>query len=99
MNIRELVLTPQEAFDEALFVAVLSKKLSIPRDGGLAVLPLKRSVDARGRNIVVRVQYDIVERASIPPRRTKDYPSVHGKNPVVIIGSGPAGLFAALRCD
>jgi uncharacterized protein len=97
MNIRELVLTPQEAFDEALFVAVLSKKLSIPRDGGLTVMPLKRSVDARGRNIVVRVQYDIVERASIPPRRTKDYSSVHGKNPVVIIGSGPAGLFAALR--
>ncbi len=74
MNIKELVLTPQEAFDEALFVAVLYKKLSIPRDGSLAVVPLKRSVDARGRNIVVRVQYDIVERANIPPRRTKDYP-------------------------
>ncbi|MGZ9125782.1 MAG: FAD-dependent oxidoreductase [Candidatus Binatia bacterium] len=97
MNLKELVLTPQEAFDEALFVAVLYKKLSIPRDGSLAVLPLKRSVDARGRNIVVRVQYDIVERANMPPRRSKDYPSVHGKDPVVIIGSGPAGLFAALR--
>ncbi|MGZ8531307.1 MAG: FAD-dependent oxidoreductase [Candidatus Binatia bacterium] len=97
MNLKELVLTPQEAFDEALFVAVLFKKLSIPRDGSLAVLPLKRSVDARGRNIVVRVQYDIVERANMPPRRPKDYPSVHGKDPVVIIGSGPAGLFAALR--
>ena len=97
MNIKELVLTPQEAFDEALFVAILYKKLSIPRDGSLAVLPLKRSVDARGRNIVVRVQYDIVERANMPPRRPKDYPSVHGKDPVVIIGSGPAGLFAALR--
>ena len=97
MNIKELVLTPQEAFDEALFVAVLYKKLSIPRDGSLAVLPLKRSVDARGRNIVVRVQYDIVERANIPLRRAKDYPSVHSKDPVVIIGSGPAGLFAALR--
>lgn len=97
MNIKELVLTPEVAFDEALFVPALHKKLSIPRDGSLAVLPLRRSVDARGRNIVVRVQYVVVERASIPLRRTKDYPSVHGKDPVVIIGSGPAGLFAALR--
>jgi uncharacterized FAD-dependent dehydrogenase len=97
MNIKELVLTPEVAFDEALFVPALYKKLSIPRDGSLAVLPLKRSVDARGRNIVVRVQYDIVERANIPTRRTKDYPSVHSKEPVVIVGSGPAGLFAALR--
>jgi uncharacterized FAD-dependent dehydrogenase len=97
MNIKELILTPAEAFDPSLFVPVLHKKLSIPRDGNLVVVPLKRSVDARGRSIVVRVQYDIVERANIPPRRTKDYPSVHGRDPVVIIGSGPAGLFAALR--
>jgi len=97
MNIKELVLTPAEAFDEASFMPALYKKLSIPRDGNLAVLPLKRSVDARGRNIVVRVQYDIVARANMPPRRSKDYPSVHNKEPVIIIGSGPAGLFAALR--
>src|SRR5258706_3198205 len=97
MNIKELILTPEEAFDPALFVPALYKKLSIPRDGNLVVLPLKRSVDARGRSIVVRVQYNIVERANIPPQRTKDYRSVHGKDPVVIIGSGPAGLFAALR--
>lgn len=97
MTIAELVLTPAEAFDEASFLPLLHKKLSIPRDGDIVVVPLKRSVDARGRNIVVRVQYDIVERASLAPRRTKDYPSVHGKDPVVIVGAGPAGLFAALR--
>ncbi|MSP36977.1 MAG: FAD-binding protein [Deltaproteobacteria bacterium] len=97
MNIKELVLTPAEAFDEALFIPALYKKLAITRAGNRVVVPVKRSVDARGRNIVVRVQYEIVERANIPPRRTKDYPSVHNKEPIVIIGSGPAGLFAALR--
>ena len=96
MNIKELVLTPEEAFDEALFIPAVYKKLAIPRNGSRVIVPLKRSVDARGRNIVVRLQYDIVERAHIPPRRAKDYPSVHGKEPVVIIGSGPAGMFAAL---
>ena len=97
MNIKELVLTPAEAFDEALFIPTLYKKLALPSNGSRVVVPLKRSVDARGRNIVVRLQYDIVERASLRPRRTKDYPSVHGKDPVIVIGSGPAGLFAALR--
>jgi hypothetical protein len=96
-NIKELILTPEEAFDPALFVPALYKKLAIPSDGSLVVLPLKRSVDARGRDIKVRLQYAIVERANLPPRRTKDYPSVLAKDPVVIIGSGPAGLFAALR--
>ena len=97
MNIKELVLTPAEAFDEASFLPVLYKKLAIPRDGSVAVVPLKRSVDARGRHIVVRVQYDIVERAKLPARRTNQYPSVHGKEPVLIVGAGPAGMFAALR--
>jgi len=97
MHAKELILTPAQAFDEASFVPAMYKKLSLPSDGGLVIVPLKRSVDARGRDIKVRVQYDIVERASLPPRRTKDYPSVHGKEPVVIVGSGPAGLFAALR--
>jgi uncharacterized protein len=97
MHVKELVLTPAEAFDEALFLPALYEKLAIPTDGSLVIVPLKRSVDARGRDIKVRLQYDIVERASLAPRRTKDYPSVHGKEPVVIVGSGPAGLFAALR--
>ena len=97
MNLKELILTPEEAFDEALFVPVLYQKLAVPRDGRLVVVPLKRSVDARGREIKIRLQYEIVERSRLAPPRTKDYPSVHGKDPVVIIGSGPAGLFAALR--
>ena len=97
MNIKELILTPAEAFDEALFMPALYKKFAIPMDGSLIVVPIKRSVDARGGKIVVRLQCQILERANIPPLRTKNYPSVHGKDPIVIVGSGPAGLFAALR--
>lgn len=97
MNIKELILTPAEAFDEASFLPVLYKKLALPLGGDRVVLPLKRSLDARGRSVVVRVQYDVVESAKSPARRSKDYPTVHGKTPVLIVGAGPAGLFAALR--
>jgi uncharacterized FAD-dependent dehydrogenase len=97
MTSKELILTPAEAFDETSFIPALYNKLAIPQDGSLVVVPRKRSVDARGRDIKVRVQYDIVDRTGLAPPRTKDYPTAHAKEPVVIIGAGPAGLFAALR--
>ncbi len=97
MIVKELILTPQEAFDDEQFVSTLYSQLSIPMESDLIVQPIKRSVDARGREVKVRVQYELVKQKDINPTRTKDYPNVTHKNPVLIIGSGPAGLFAALR--
>lgn len=97
MEIKEIILTPEEAFDEALFLPALYKKLSIATDGDRFIQPLKRSIDARGREIKVRIQYEVLNRKNQTPLRTRDYPSVINKEPVLVIGSGPAGLFAALR--
>lgn len=97
MTTHELILTPEEAFDETRFLPALYKKLSMPMEGDVIVQPLKRSVDARGREIKVRIQYEVRKRKEIVPLRTKAYPSVQDKDPVLVIGSGPAGLFAALR--
>lgn len=97
MEIKELILSPEEAFDEAHFQQALYRRLSLPLHGDRIVQPIKRSVDARGREIKVRIQYKLLQRKELLPLRTKDYPSVHAKDPVLIIGSGPAGLFAALR--
>jgi uncharacterized FAD-dependent dehydrogenase len=97
MNVQELILTPREAFDETLFIPALYKKLSIPLSGELIVNPVKRSIDARSKDIKVRVQYEVVSRDKATAIKTRDYPSVHSGGPVIIIGSGPAGLFAALR--
>ncbi|NBW38726.1 MAG: FAD-dependent oxidoreductase [Cytophagia bacterium] len=97
MQVKELILTPEEAFDEVHFLNTLYHKLSIPQDGDLVVQPVKRSIDARGREIKVRMQYEVLNKKNLIPLRGKDYPTVHNKKPVIIIGSGPAGLFAALR--
>jgi uncharacterized protein len=97
MNVKELILTPQEAFDDEHFRSALCSKLSLPVDGDRVVQPIKRSIDARGRQIKVRVQYEVLHKNQVPVPRTKDYPSVQSKDPVLIIGSGPAGLLAALR--
>ncbi|MDH4058885.1 MAG: FAD-dependent oxidoreductase, partial [Cyclobacteriaceae bacterium] len=62
------------------------------------VKPIKRSIDARGKKVIVRVLYEI----STAPKKplinySKNYPDVSKAKRVLIIGSGPAGLFAALR--
>ena len=61
----------------------------------------KRSIDARQKIIKVQLRLDVGIDAPLPeiPSPTKDYPTVpkHARK-VIIVGSGPAGLFAALEC-
>lgn len=98
MKTVELTLSPQEAFDESLFPAVLYERLGVPSDGSYIVRPIKRSIDARSRNVLVRFQC-VIEKASAATVSdiSFSYPDVRNAEPVIIVGSGPAGLFAALR--
>ncbi|HNV98276.1 MAG TPA: FAD-binding protein [Chitinophagales bacterium] len=59
----------------------------------------KRSIDARGKNPVFRLQMQlsdvpIIHQPSLPPA----FASVKNLPTCIIIGAGPAGLFAALEC-
>lgn len=95
---KELLLSPQEAFDEALFQQVLYEKSGIRPDGPLVPRPVRRSIDARSRNVVVNVLVELVP-ATEATKTTyqKIYKDVSHARPVVVVGAGPAGLFAALR--
>jgi uncharacterized protein len=98
MTTTELVLRPEEAFAEELS-PVLYSKLRLPDDGSVLVKPVKRSIDARGRNVIVRIVVEIYSREEAGAIASFDlnYPDVRHGEQVVVIGSGPAGLFAALR--
>lgn len=99
MRTTELVLKPEEAFDEEKFTAFLYQKLGFKQDGSVIVQPVKRSIDARSKNVVVRVQCEILSPSEVRPvlaYQKKNW-NVTRSNPVIIVGSGPAGLFAALR--
>ena len=91
--------TPQMAADETLLKEQISKEQGIGCRHICAVRILKRSIDARQRqifvNLTVRVFID-----EQPPQTEYEpiiYHSVEGKPQVVVVGSGPGGLFAALR--
>lgn len=89
----ELTLSPEEAFDDAVFQEIIRKKTGIGTEQKF--LPLKRSIDARGKKVVVHLSGEIGAERSI--QYSLDLPFVGNQPEVIIIGAGPAGLFAALR--
>jgi uncharacterized FAD-dependent dehydrogenase len=58
----------------------------------------KRSIDARD-DVVYRYKIEVYDnrRESYHPYEIPEYKDVHDAEPVIIIGAGPAGLFAALK--
>ena len=94
-----LVLEPEIAFDETNFKVHLHKLLQIPSDADTFIRPLKRSIDARGRQVRVNVEAEIFvdEKPSPLIFFQKNYQNVSKKNQAIIVGAGPAGMFAALR--
>lgn len=99
MQTKEIVLQPEEAFSEDLFENAIYEKLGIKRDGDFYVKPIKRSIDARARQVIVRVLCEVIPVKEKKPTISyiKDFADVSKSKRVVVVGSGPAGLFAALR--
>ena len=59
----------------------------------------KRSLDARGGDIKFRYRVNVALRGMEPiePYKLAEFKDVHDAEPVIIVGCGPAGLFAALK--
>lgn len=95
----ELVLPPQQVANHELILQKLVQQLEIQPHRIKHVHYLKRSVDARSRNVVYRLKIKVyIDEEPLPEIFSVKYPNVSDKRPVFIIGAGPAGLFAALQC-
>ncbi|MEO1050792.1 MAG: FAD-dependent protein [Bacteroidota bacterium] len=93
----ELTLTPEQAFDQTNFDQIVMDKLKLKQEYQTRLL--KRSVDARFRQVKVRVQAEVFAGEEPPPLISYSKPEHKADNDkrVVIVGAGPAGLFAALQ--
>ncbi|WP_276495896.1 NAD(P)/FAD-dependent oxidoreductase [Pontibacter litorisediminis] len=96
----DLVLPPELAFDAQQLETEILKNAKVQLADVKFLHRVKRSIDARGRQVQVRVRADVY--LDTPPADiiapTYVYPDVTDAKRVVIVGAGPAGLFAALRC-
>ncbi len=92
-----IVVSPHIASDSALYLPIAARRASISLDD-VAMHRIKRkSIDARGAvkiNMTVELFTDSSQAAD---EIRLDYKDVSSSESVAIIGSGPAGLFAALR--
>jgi uncharacterized FAD-dependent dehydrogenase len=95
----ELVLLPEHSDDETFIRDSACKLVNISPERVKNVQIIKRSIDARSRKVVFRIRLNVfIDEVFEPEIITDSYQNVSDKKPVLIIGAGPAGLFAALRC-
>ncbi|MBQ1224724.1 MAG: FAD-binding protein [Alistipes sp.] len=97
-KIINLTLSPKQASDAKFYAPLVARELRI-KESDIALLRIvKRSVDARRGALKVNLSLEAyIDCEEQPAPLHFDYPSVEGKPEVIIIGAGPAGLYAALR--
>ncbi len=100
--IKDIILrvSPKTAATDMLLLGAVSDSLGIDANRIKEFAVTRRSIDARQRNIMV----NLTIRAWIDEERSPELPQadpyriVHNQSPTaVIVGAGPAGLFAALE--
>lgn len=94
-----IAVTPVQAHDPIKLKAIVSERLHLDPDRVVQLIVRRRSIDARNANIKINLGLDLYIDEPIPQNDKPifHYQKVSAKPPVVIVGAGPAGLFAALH--
>lgn len=93
-----LVLSPMQAHSVETVKALAVKKLGLKQSDVNDVIITRKSIDARRVNIKFNLGVRIFQRGEVSTDVPHfSYGNVKGKPEVIIVGAGPAGLFAALR--
>ncbi|HIT82455.1 MAG TPA: FAD-binding protein [Candidatus Caccoplasma merdavium] len=90
---------PQQAATENGIKDFLGREYALNKNEIQAVRILKRSIDARKRQVFINltVRIYINEQPQDDLFTPISYGDVSDRQPAVVVGAGPAGLFAALR--
>lgn len=95
-----LTLEPEVALDDAALRQFLLRQVSLPdTTEDVHIQKLRQSIDARNRQVKVNLEVELYigEKPEQVMEFQKNYPDVSKNKQAVIVGAGPAGLFAALR--
>jgi len=99
MQSLQLILSPEQAHTPALLKQAVAHALSISEDKISEIRLTRKSIDARGHSPKINLGVDVFvnHEPIFTPKVSFDYQDVSTKPEVIVVGAGPAGLFAALR--
>jgi uncharacterized FAD-dependent dehydrogenase len=92
--------SPEVAANENLLAQHVAKLFQVSPKEIQKVVVLKRSIDARQKAIKINIKSTVFlvgEEYTSQKIELPEYPNVANKQEVIVIGAGPAGLFAALQ--
>jgi len=93
-----LSLTPKQASEEQFFRPILAEKLHVDESRIKFINVRRKSIDARQRAIRINLGVEVfLDELPAEEKIEFNYDLVDTKPQVIIVGAGPAGLFAALR--
>ncbi len=94
-----LVLNPEAAADRETILKRSASKLRCKPSDITDIRIIRKSIDARRPAIRVNIEIDVFtgSESAVTPVREFEHNDVSRAKEVIIVGSGPAGLFAALR--
>ncbi len=94
-----IVVSPAQAYDMTKLKTVVSENLKIDINRIQSLIVKRRSIDARNSNIRFNLGIEVFidEPMKVAEKTIFSYPDVSKQPRVVIVGAGPAGLFAALH--
>lgn len=97
----DIILPADQAAKESAWRRAVVDQLKMASERITGIRLVKRSIDARQRTVKVQLRFEVGIDVSLPELKPVSvaYPSVHKSvRRVIIVGCGPAGMFAALRC-
>ncbi|MGH2622171.1 MAG: NAD(P)/FAD-dependent oxidoreductase [Sphingobacterium sp.] len=95
----EIAISPDDIQDENKILQEGSKSLRVPKETISGFHIRKRSIDARGKQVRYRIRVIFfINEPVVKPQFHTPLKNVSQSPAVIIIGAGPAGLFAAYKC-
>lgn len=94
----DIDLTPKEYCTKVLIKEAAARKAGISAEDVTHVQILRRSLDSRRGRVLYHASAEVYcGEPFVAPDYSGSYQDCHSKPAVIIVGAGPAGLFAALR--